>query len=131
MKRRQVDIEEAEPWIAAREVSRLRLRQKRWAWFHIAMMILGLCFVGVGVAFGVPEQLAYGVFVGALALGMPAMWLHFTYERAAKVWSGRVFRTPYRIINNAMRCYGEDWMAASVECYESHMGGDCPLCGAE
>jgi len=31
----------------------------------------------------------------------------------------------------AMDHYGDDWRWVLIECQESHIPGDCPLCGAE
>lgn len=57
--------------------------------------------------------------------------------RAMMVWDEvhrRLSSVPPKTIRNALRCFGEDgypWECAAIECHESHMCGDCPLCGAE
>lgn len=43
----------------------------------------------------------------------------------------RLKKVPKQIKENSKMLYGVDWRDSAVECYESHVGGDCPLCGAE
>lgn len=43
----------------------------------------------------------------------------------------RLKQAPKDLKKMAKRFYGNDWRDATIECYESHVAGDCPLCGAE
>jgi hypothetical protein len=43
----------------------------------------------------------------------------------------RVERLPWSLQERAMNLFGDNWELAAIECHESHIPGDCPLCGAE
>lgn len=42
----------------------------------------------------------------------------------------RLKKAPKIIQENAKLLYGNDWRESAIECYEAHIAGDCPLCGA-
>ncbi len=42
----------------------------------------------------------------------------------------RLKKVPKIIQENAKLLYGNDWRESAIECYEAHIAGDCPLCGA-
>ena len=45
----------------------------------------------------------------------------------------RLASVPEDLQRRAMRFYGKDeypWECAAIECFEAHLPGDCPLCGA-
>jgi hypothetical protein len=44
----------------------------------------------------------------------------------------RLAKVPSMLVYKSIEFYGKDeWQAAAIECYEAHLPGDCPLCGAE
>ena len=42
----------------------------------------------------------------------------------------RLSKVSLIIKENAKISYGNDWREPAIECYEAHVTGDCPLCGA-
>lgn len=48
----------------------------------------------------------------------------------AKDFHKRLKSVPENIKENAKINYGRQWKSVAIECYESHVAGDCPLCGA-
>lgn len=42
----------------------------------------------------------------------------------------RLSKVPKGIKQNAKIVYKQNWRDAAVECYEAHILGDCPICGA-
>lgn len=53
-------------------------------------------------------------------------------KRAWRILERLQEEVPYHLSRNAMNIYDYPWSAiAAIECHESHMPGDCPLCGAE
>ncbi len=72
------------------------------------------------------------VLRGEFIICIIAVLVNLTHEKFQKVhdFHKRVKRVPEHIRDNAKQLYGNDWRESAVECYETHVGGDCPLCGA-
>lgn len=74
------------------------------------------------------------LFVAAILL---AVWGSRRYIRVIKEWQRedredlRGSRIPTLEEANAECLYGDQGAQALVECRESHIQGDCPLCGAQ
>ncbi len=42
----------------------------------------------------------------------------------------RLRKVPEHIKQGAKIMYGRNWRESALECYEAHIAGDCPICGA-
>jgi hypothetical protein len=100
---------------------------------RIAIILLGI-ILGCGVYFLMYEPAK-----------MPSyLWIVFLVDFGVCIWGSqkpimqkaidfhkRLRKVPKIIKINAKKMYGNQWRPAALECDEAHIGGDCPLCGAE
>ena len=102
------------------------------SWFGFAGIIIG------GLTSGrFPAWLSAATFVFAAQLMLVILLGDRFRPRSLKVeiemWR-RLAEVPESLRHRAQRLYGSDkdypWMFSAIECHESHLPGDCPLCGA-
>jgi len=67
---------------------------------------------------------------GIIGWGIYVCCLDGRQSRIIKSISDRLHRVPLDKAMRAMKMGGDDWPLAAIECEESHLPGDCLLCGA-
>jgi hypothetical protein len=128
----------ADEYLASREMLervRARLFRSIILVFPVALMSVGVALLWgawIGVC-GIAAIIAYCgilVVIDRTGFGMPRIVL-----LDAEVWR-RLSEVSSDLQRRALRLYGTSdsaWPAlfAAIECHESHLPGDCPLCGAQ
>lgn len=62
---------------------------------------------------------------------MPAIAATLEPLQKATDLHSRLRKVPKHLKQNAKEAYGLDWRESAIECYEAHIGNECPLCGAD
>jgi len=103
------------------------------AWRFVACIVAMVCAA-------VMEELGVRKLISTPFIWIPSLLL-FAALTKVFVWRMRWYRLydamhvktermPWNFQERAMALYGSDWELAAIECHESHIPGDCPLCGA-
>jgi len=102
----------------------------RARWSIVAWMVASVSFTFVPSG-RVSVWLALAAAPWLSALGC-FLWHKYHERRFAQALYRRWSAVPDRLRLDAYERYGrDDGMIAAITCYESHLPGDCPLCGAE
>lgn len=95
-----------------------------WPWWAVNVALVVPVFFGI-------HSVMLVLFPSLLCMGVITTRQAFrSWERADEL-DRRFDDVPYRIVDRARTLYTTDWREAAIECHESHLPGDCPLCGAE
>lgn len=101
-----------------------------WIWWggflSWLLLIFGICLQSNTVC----TVGAVGCLVAILPAVLILPFAHFRYHRDYNEIYRRLDEVPISLRVAANEWYGDGWQDAALECHESHMGGDCPLCGA-
>lgn len=139
-----MDIKQIETPILAEILINFRKMQRKQFWFltrivwpivissaltFIISWLLGLSFVS-NVALGM-EMTGVGL---AFIYGTYGFVKTYGYNQISIEVRHRLDNVPSGLVNRAYDFYKTDkypWQCSAIECHESHLPGDCPLCGAE
>jgi hypothetical protein len=94
------------------------------------------CCIGGGILPWCPKWVQAVVVAPIMAGGGWFVWWGFAYQSAVTRYYDMLRKEtesiPPQFMLTALQLYGDDdWQLAAVECWKGHVGGDCPLCGAE
>jgi len=111
-------------------IKRCERGRRRWGYSVLGLSLAVSACVAPGVYYGVVcaicllPPLVCSVIVACIYVRKRESALH--------EWHARLDRVPLYLKRSAMQLYGfSGWQMAAIECHEAHVGGDCPLCGAE